>query len=341
MDRLGTELAKIPGMTDLLPSASTEPPSLMSLLRLPPTEDVAAEVAKLRADLEALSTDAPRHLRLQVVELLGALAVKSVLCEKRDAIQATRPEGCQCLGLGGRDVRYIPPLMGGEAQPVFDVYCGCPEGRQAHVRDDIARAHYRSHRRAYQAQKLFDTAGVPRRLEAYSFDTYPVSAATEGAVALVRQWAKDCAEKSLLLFGAFGTGKTGLAVSALRAVVEAQSVDALFLTAPDLLDRIRASYSPRANDTDGPTERELMDAVKDTGLLVLDDLGAERPTGWVQEKLFAVINHRYSEQLPCIFTSNLDPEGLAKHLGERTAWRIVEMSDPVRLDGPNLRDRRK
>jgi DNA replication protein DnaC len=330
-------------MSDLLRSVSTAEPSLEALRRLPPTSEVEAEAeaAKLQADRLALSEDAPQHLRLQLAELLGAAAGKLELCRKRDAIQATRPEGCHCLGVGGAGVSYIPPLMGGEAQPVFNAYCmHCDAGRQARVRDDIARAHYRANRRAYQAQKLFDTAGVPRRLEAYSFDTYPVTAATEGAVALIRQWVREFCERSLLLFGPFGTGKTGLAVAALREAVGTHHVDALFLATPDLLDRIRASYGPRDSDADAPTERELMDAVKDTGLLVLDDLGAERPTGWVQEKLFAVINHRYNEQLPCIFTSNLTPEGLAKHLGERTAWRIVEMSDPVRLDGPNLRDRK-
>ena len=46
---------------------------------------------------------------------------------------------------------------------------------------------------------------------------------------------------------------------------------------------------------------------------------------------------RHDYELATVFTSNLSPEQLARHLGERTAWRIVEMSTIVALEGPNLR----
>jgi DNA replication protein DnaC len=81
----------------------------------------------------------------------------------------------------------------------------------------------------------------------------------------------------------------------------------------------------------------VLGAVKNTTLLVLDDVGSERVNDWVQEKLFVIINHRHDYHMETIFTSNLSPAQLVRHLGERTAWRILEMCAVVHLDGPNLR----
>ena len=157
----------------------------------------------------------------------------------------------------------------------------------------------------------------------------------------------------MLLWGPFGTGKTGLALATMRAAVEAHGIDALFVTVPELLDEIRNSYGsnqrqrlPYATDDDEPpqlTAGQLQKLGRETTLLVLDDLGAERvsDSGWVEETLYTLINHRYSRMLRTIFTSNLDTTALARHLGQRTVWRIVEMADAIPFEGaPNLRLRK-
>jgi DNA replication protein DnaC len=77
--------------------------------------------------------------------------------------------------------------------------------------------------------------------------------------------------------------------------------------------------------------------VRTVPLCVLDDIGAERVTDWVRERLFVIVNARHDADLPTIFTSNLAPPALDDHLGERTMWRIIEMCEVVHLDGPNLR----
>jgi len=153
----------------------------------------------------------------------------------------------------------------------------------------------------------------------------------------------------MLLWGSFGVGKTGLAVATMRAAIEAHGIDALFVTVPDLLNEIRSTFGgsraprmPYADDQEtlpGMSAGKLQQAVREASLLILDDLGAEKPSVWTVETLFALINHRYVHELRTIFTSNLSPEQLASndHLGERTAWRIVEMSDVVPVIGPNLR----
>jgi DNA replication protein DnaC len=101
-------------------------------------------------------------------------------------------------------------------------------------------------------------------------------------------------------------------------------------TAADLYAHLR----PR----DGEDSHEAFQRVADAPLLVLDDLGASKWTEWVEEITYRLINHRYEQCLPSIFTSNLVPAKLREALGERVASRLTEMCDRIVLKGD---DRRK
>ena len=218
-----------------------------------------------------------------------------------------------------------------KAVPVTD-----PDFGKAH---ECTQCSLIAERRAF---RLFQQAQVPPHFAGLSFETFPFDPDNHAAVEIVGDWAMGGEyfsrehQGSLLIWGDFGRGKTGLAIAAMRARMECRGERGLFITTPALLDRIRATYGP--GERQG-TEAEVIDAVKSVPLLVLDDLGAERVTDWVAEKLFTVINHRHDYRLSTIFTSNLSPTQLALHLGERTAWRIVEMSYALELSGPNLRER--
>lgn len=324
-----------------MPSTSTldSGASLERLIHVDRTAVIEAELDRYRSALASI----PRGLsdvRAKASGMIAALETKLELAKQRDAIATTRPDGCWCLGLGGSLQRYVPDIDGG-GTPVFERTCSCPEGKSEEARKQIELDHYRSHIHAIRARGYFDQAAVPHIFGQCSFDTYPVSAATKPAVDGLKAWAQadldyQSGRVSLLLWGPYGTGKTGLAVSAMREMSRDQQMPALFLTTPDLLDRIRSTYSRESSES----EKDLVQAVKDIDLLVLDDLGAERPSDWVREKLFTIINHRHDECMPTIFTSNLAPKELAEHLGERTAWRIVEMSTVIHVSGPNLRDRK-
>ena len=109
----------------------------------------------------------------------------------------------------------------------------------------------------------------------------------------------------------------------------------LFVTVPELLDNMRGTYNDPGRDID-----EWMDSVKNAELLLLDDLGAERANDWVRERIFVIVNHRYREELPTIFTSNIGPKDLAAQLGERTASRIIAMCDWISLEGEDYRESR-
>lgn len=320
------------------------------------------EIADLEADAQSesetrtLAAESLLHARKRLERQQQAIEQIELMldaAERRDQIQATRPEGCWCFGMGGIGERWVPGKNGAEdALPVRTDYCTCPDGEAARAEDDKIRQVYRLGMRKARLERYFGSTKVPPRYREASFDSYPVSATTEPVVEQLRGYAASCGQpagKSILLWGEYGIGKTGLAVATMRAAVEEHGADAFFTTVPDLLHEIRSSFGrtqtvrkPYADDDEAPSisADQLQRLVRGTTLLVLDDIGAERATDWVQEALYTLINHRYTNLLRTIFTSNLRPKELAARLGERTAWRIVEMSDVIEVTGPNLRLRK-
>lgn len=148
-------------------------------------------------------------------------------------------------------------------------------------------------------------------------------------------------ETGLLFYGAPGCGKTHLAVAVMSALVERYAVRARFQDWTTLIAEIRSSFS---RDSDDSAEA-LLRPVKQAQLLVFDELGAQRPSPWVSEMLYLVINHRYSNRLPTLFTTNFpltadqvpetgtgQEETLDRRLPAPLLSRLYEMCAPVGLD---------
>ena len=101
----------------------------------------------------------------------------------------------------------------------------------------------------------------------------------------------------LVLTGPSGSGKTHLAAAIANRCIERQQTT-FFIMVADLLDHLRAAYSPSSETT----YDELFEQVRNVPLLVLDDLGVHSATPWAQEKLFQVVNHRHNNNLPTVVT---------------------------------------
>jgi len=195
-------------------------------------------------------------------------------------------------------------------------------------------------RRDARVESLVEKSGLSKRLKSYTFSNFKPYVSPEAARAVERveeylgSWEENKEEgKGLYLCGGVGTGKTHLAVAVLNEVVRKKRVPSLFVTVPELLDNLREAYNKPGRDLD-----EWMDAVQNADFLVLDDLGSERVTEWVRERIFVIVNHRYREQLPTVFTSNVGPKDLAEQLGERTASRIIAMCEWIALEGDDYRE---
>lgn len=160
---------------------------------------------------------------------------------------------------------------------------------------------------------------------------YAAATPTEQATAWAHAVAQDpTSTRSLLVVGPTGTGKTHYAYSVLRALAETGTNRSwIALTAADLYAQLR----PR---TGRDSEAEFEKLVG-TNVLFVDDLAAAKLTEWTEEVTYRLINHRYEQCQPGIYTSNVPPAQLRDALGERIASRLTEMCERTVLKGDDRR----
>ncbi|QBD83680.1 AAA family ATPase [Ktedonosporobacter rubrisoli] len=122
----------------------------------------------------------------------------------------------------------------------------------------------------------------------------------------------------LLLIGTNGCGKTHLAAAIANQCLDDGSV-VLFSVVPDLLDHLRATFAPTATEV----YDQLFPKLKEAEVLVLDDLGAQQSSPWANEKLFQLLNYRYTMCMPTVITAN--PKGL-REIDDRIRSRISDVA---------------
>jgi DNA replication protein DnaC len=163
------------------------------------------------------------------------------------------------------------------------------------------------------------------------------------AVRTARQFAEafPIVERGLFLDGPPGIGKTHIAVAVLKHVIMRTGARGLFYDTRELLRIIRSTFNPVTRTA----EMDVLQPVMTAELLVLDDLGAEKPSEWVEETMNLIVNTRYNERRPTIFTSNFedlpdeegDPQSLKARVGFRIHSRLHEMCEFLEYDGADYR----
>lgn len=186
-------------------------------------------------------------------------------------------------------------------------------------------------------------AGIPeryidRRLETFE-DVPGARKALEAARAIVRD-ALDPHRQSrgMVMVGPAGCGKTHIAVGILRAIAEAKRdtdetfslFRSRFVVVPELLDTLRE----RIGD---PTVRDPLPALMEAPLVVLDDLGREKPTEWVTDRLYVLVNSRYNAKLPTIVTTNYALSELAARGYDAMMSRLRDDATIVTMTAPDHR----
>ena len=189
---------------------------------------------------------------------------------------------------------------------------------------------------------LIEKARIPKRYTDCHFHSYRIlNPSQDRAFRFASRLTMEfpAVERGLLMTGTVGVGKTHLAVSILKGLTE-RGFSCLFYEFGGLLKGIQDSY----NTVSQTSELKVLQPVFDAEVLVLDEIGASKPTDWVRDTMAHIINTRYNDKKLTIFTTNyLDErrterdETLEDRIGVRLRSRLFEMCKTVAITGEDFR----
>jgi DNA replication protein DnaC len=182
-------------------------------------------------------------------------------------------------------------------------------------------------------------ANIPRRYlmcriaNFHSRDNASVINAKRQVQEFVDMWPLRRDGRGLLLAGGCGVGKTHLAVATLLEIINAgKDGKLLFSNFQELIQEIQASFDPESAVDKSEILRPLIQA----DLLVLDELGSQKPSNFVQDILYFIINSRYNDMRTTIFTTNTIRD-LNDRIGDRLRSRLYEMTSTVEMSATDYR----
>ncbi|ADW70490.1 ATP-binding protein [Granulicella tundricola] len=210
-----------------------------------------------------------------------------------------------------------------------------------------------------RVRRMIARSHIPRRYEHCSLDSFEtdfkdatrsLKTAHFSARKFVESYPIETGGTGLLLTGSIGVGKTHLAVGILQALVAERGATGLFVDYRELLQKVKNSYNPQVQST----ELEILKPVFDAEVLILDELGASKPSEWVWDTVAHILNTRYNDRRTTIITTNyanaapLDgtvkelgraarEESLGDRIGERMRSRLQEMCVVVEMHGVDFR----
>lgn len=185
-----------------------------------------------------------------------------------------------------------------------------------------------------KVQERLEKAGVSKRYLAASFSALKELPDAKTAVAVAKKWAEaPLSDRGFFFVGTPGVGKTYLAVAALRDKVEQGLLNARFINVPLYLDSLRSSFK----FSDDSVQTDFQFLCSRASVVVLDDFGKERATDWATERLYVLVESRYSAMLPTLVTSNRTLDELNDLGYGATVSRLTEMGDVVKVGGSDLR----
>lgn len=159
---------------------------------------------------------------------------------------------------------------------------------------------------------------IPKKYQEAEFSKIPKN---------IRTKLSSLKDKGLYMWGSCGTGKTYICYAIFKEG-RAKGMDIMIKNFPMFLSQIKGKDN--IND-------EVRDLASYKGVLILDDVGAEKMTEWVSEAMYIIINTRYENCLPTILASNLSLEDIGETVGDRIPSRITEMCHIEKIGGDDKR----
>lgn len=259
---------------------------------------------------------------------------------------------------------YVPVIqkveLAWEPQPRYRLSfpeCRCPEHREARLEHEDDQVRLSEERRILRLHN----SGLVGWLEHATLDSFgdrddwpgakEVRDRVKSYIGAMVNYKPDFLKSPwLILHGTYGTGKSHLAATIVHEAMLAGWKSCHFLVWPDYLRRVQLTWD-RDNSANGgrsETEREVLAMMKESDLVVIDDLDKRRPSPWTKEMLFEGLNYRYNERYPTVLTFNYGPDdrdenapgrlALEEYLGRATLDRLIELAfDVVPFLGPSHR----
>lgn len=209
-------------------------------------------------------------------------------------------------------------------------------------------------------QNLLAAARIPRRYEHCELASYTTDfPGAHPSLAFAHLSASKFSQEydprdgtGLLIIGKIGTGKTHLAVGITKDLILNKGISCLFCDYRELLKQIQNSYNTAVQTT----ELDVLRPVFEADVLVLDELGAVKPTEWVWDTVSLILNTRYNDNRTTIITTNFEDqpaagvsgsapraagraETLGDRIGERMRSRLYEMCRVIKMEGEDFRQK--
>lgn len=154
----------------------------------------------------------------------------------------------------------------------------------------------------------------------------------------------DFSSSGLLLIGRPGTGKSHLAAAVLAELIWRYGVDGRFVDFTTLVHDIQSTFDQQSM----ASKHQILDPVMNARVLVLDELAAQKPSAWVNDTLYLIMNGRYTRKLPTLFTTNypleaasgragVDEPTLASRIPARLVSRLHQMATPIAIEAGDFR----